>query len=454
MPKATTTMQHSRPHPIDEVPPLGMLFTFGLQHALVMYSGTVAVPLILAATLGLDMGQTITLINSGLMTAGIATIIQAVGIGKIGSRLPIVQGASFVTLAPMVMIGKMYGNSAIFGAIIGAGGCTLVLAPALGRLMRFIPPVATGCLLTVIGLTLIPVAGVWLGGGTPSDAAFGTSPNLVLGGVTMAVTLAVYAAGSGFISNISVLLGLIIGSIIALACGMGHFQAVHDAPWFALSMPMAFGVPTFHVVPVLIMTLTMLVILAETTGNCIAVGRITERPMDEETLIAAFRADGLSTMLGGLFNSFPYNAFTQNTGLIAMTNIRSRFVVAAAGVVLIVLGLFPKLGAVIAAMPAPVLGGCALVMFGMTAVGGIRELLHVRFEGTRNGMIAAVSMGLGMLPMSCPILLAHVSGMARLFLGNGVFLCVCSAVVLNLLIGEKIPTLEEELHPDTARQVP
>ncbi|MCW4590541.1 purine permease [Gluconacetobacter entanii] len=445
-------MQHSRPDPVDEVLPLGMLFTFGLQHALVMYSGTVAVPLIFAATLGMDMGQTITLINSGLMTSGIATIIQTVGIGKIGSRLPIVQGSSFVTLASMLMIGQAYGTSAIFGAIIGAGGCTLVLAPALGRLMRFFPPVAIGCLLTVIGLTLIPVAGMWLGGGTPSDAAFGSAPNLLLGGVTMAVTLAVYALGSGFVSNISVLLGLIVGSLVALACGMGHFQAVHDAPWFALSMPMAFGVPTFHLMPVVIMTLTMLVILAETTGNCIAVGRLVERPTNEETLIAAFRADGLSTMLGGVFNSFPFNAFTQNTGLIAMTDIRSRFVVAAAGVVLIVLGLFPKLGAVIAAMPAPVLGGCALVMFGMTAMGGIRELSHVRFDGTRNGMIAAVSMGLGMLPMACPTLFAHTSGMARLFLGNGVFLCVCSAVVLNLLIGEKIPTLEEELDPDSARQ--
>nr|WP_206057955.1 nucleobase:cation symporter-2 family protein [Novacetimonas pomaceti] len=446
-------MQHRKPDPVDEILPLGILFTFGLQHALVMYSGTVAVPLIFSVTLGLDMNQTITLINSGLMTSGIATIIQTVGIGRIGSRLPIVQGSSFVTLASMIMIGKSYGNSAIFGAIIGAGGCTLLLAPALGRLMRFFPPVATGCLLTVIGLTLIPVAGVWLGGGTPSDPGFGAPANLVLGGVTMAVTLAVYAGFSGFVSNISVLLGLVVGSIVAIACGMGHFQAVHDAPWFALSMPMAFGVPTFHVMPIIIMTLTMLVILAETTGNCIAVGRIIDRRVDEDTLIAAFRADGLSTMLGGIFNSFPYNAFTQNTGLIAMTDIKSRFVVAAAGVVLIVLGLFPKLGAVIAAMPAPVLGGCALVMFGMTAVGGIRELSHVRFAGTRNGMIAAVSMGLGMLPMSCPTLFAHTSGVTRLFLDNGVFLCVCSAVLLNLVIGERIPTLEEELDPDNAQQL-
>ncbi|WP_025439700.1 nucleobase:cation symporter-2 family protein [Komagataeibacter swingsii] len=429
-------------HPIDEMLPAGMLFAFGLQHALVMYAGTVAVPLVFAAAMRLSPAQTVLLINCGLMTSGIATIIQSIGIGKFGSRLPIVQGSSFAMLASMLLIGQIYGVRTVFGAVIGAGLAMVVLAPVMARCMRFFPPVVIGCLITIIGLTLVPVAGRWIGGGTPGAPGFGSIANLGLAFVTILITVGVQAWGRGFVANISVLVGLIAGSILAALFGMGHYGMVMDAPWFAISMPFAFGLPEFHVMPVVIMLLSMVIIVAETTGNCLAIGRVVDVPVTDVTIAGALRADGLSTMLGGLFNSFPYNAFTQNTGLIAITDIRSRFVVAAAGVVMIGLGLFPKLGALIAALPPPVLGGCGLVMFGMTTIGGIRELLHVRFEGTRNGLIAAVSIGLGVLPMACPDLFTHLNGLARLLLGNGVLLCILSGVLLNLIVGKNAPDVE------------
>nr|WP_256138081.1 nucleobase:cation symporter-2 family protein [Komagataeibacter swingsii] len=419
-----------------------MLFAFGLQHALVMYAGTVAVPLVFAAAMRLSPAQTVLLINCGLMTSGIATIIQSIGIGKFGSRLPIVQGSSFAMLASMLLIGQIYGVRTVFGAVIGAGLAMVVLAPVMARCMRFFPPVVIGCLITIIGLTLVPVAGRWIGGGTPGAPGFGSIANLGLAFVTILITVGVQAWGRGFVANISVLVGLIAGSILAALFGMGHYGMVMDAPWFAISMPFAFGLPEFHVMPVVIMLLSMVIIVAETTGNCLAIGRVVDVPVTDVTIAGALRADGLSTMLGGLFNSFPYNAFTQNTGLIAITDIRSRFVVAAAGVVMIGLGLFPKLGALIAALPPPVLGGCGLVMFGMTTIGGIRELLHVRFEGTRNGLIAAVSIGLGVLPMACPDLFTHLNGLARLLLGNGVLLCILSGVLLNLIVGKNAPDVE------------
>ncbi|NVN36254.1 permease [Komagataeibacter xylinus] len=422
--------------------PAGMLFAFGLQHALVMYAGTVAVPLVFAAAMRLSPAQTVLLINCGLMTSGIATIIQSIGIGKFGSRLPIVQGSSFAMLASMLLIGQIYGVRTVFGAVIGAGLAMVVLAPVMARCMRFFPPVVIGCLITIIGLTLVPVAGRWIGGGTPGAPGFGSIANLGLAFVTILITVGVQAWGRGFVANISVLVGLIAGSILAALFGMGHYGMVMDAPWFAISMPFAFGLPEFHVMPVVIMLLSMVIIVAETTGNCLAIGRVVDVPVTDVTIAGALRADGLSTMLGGLFNSFPYNAFTQNTGLIAITDIRSRFVVAAAGVVMIGLGLFPKLGALIAALPPPVLGGCGLVMFGMTTIGGIRELLHVRFEGTRNGLIAAVSIGLGVLPMACPDLFTHLNGLARLLLGNGVLLCILSGVLLNLIVGKNAPDVE------------
>lgn len=419
--------------------PVARLFAFGVQHALVMYSGTVAVPLVFAVAMHMSAAQTVLLINCGLMTSGIATIMQSVGFGQFGSRLPIVQGSSFAMMASMLLIGQIYGIRSVFGAVMGAGLAMVVLAPLMARLMRFFPQVIIGCLITIIGLTLIPVAGRWVGGGTPGAPDFGSPLNLFLAFVTILITVAVQAWGRGFIANISVLVGLVAGSIVAALCGMGHYAMVAQAPWFALSMPFAFGMPEFHVMPITIMLLSMIIIVAETTGNCLAIGRLVDVPVTDTTIAGALRADGLSTLLGGAFNSFPYNAFTQNTGLVAMTDIRSRFVVAAAGGIMIGLGLFPKLGALIAALPPPVLGGCGLVMFGMTTVGGVRELLHVRFEGTRNGLIAAVSLALGMLPTASPELFSHLGGLWRLLLGNGVLLCILSGVTLNLLVGERVP---------------
>ncbi|MGC5699566.1 purine permease [Pseudomonas sp. NFXW11] len=421
-------------HPVDEILPLRQLFTFGLQHVLVMYAGAVAVPLILGSALGLSAAQVVLLINANLLTSGLATLIQTLGFWRFGARLPMIQGCSFIALAPMIMIGKEFGLTEVFGAVIAAGAITIALAPVFSRLLRFFPPVVIGSLITIIGISLMPAAAIWLGGGNPAAENFGAPANLLLGLATVAVTLVIYAKFSGFIGNLSVLIGLLLGSLIAAAFGMTHFSQVGSAAWFELSPPMAFGRPQFSLMPTLVMTLAMLVIMAETTGNCLAIGKLTGKPATQRTLGDAFRADGLSTLLGGLCNSFPYNAFTQNTGLIALSNVRSRFVVAAAGAIMVLMGLFPKLGALIAAVPTPVLGGCAIVMFGMTTVAGIQELSRVTFEGTRNGIIVAVSVSVGVLPMSFPALFAHAGGALKLVLESGIFLGAITAIVLNLLL--------------------
>jgi len=180
------------------------------------------------------------------------------------------------------------------------------------------------------------------------------------------------------------------------------------------------------------MCVSMLIVMTETTGNCLAIGEITGRKIAPKTLTAAFRADGLATMLGGLFNSFPYNVYSQNTGLLSLSGVKSRFAVAAGGGMLVLLGFLPKLAAVIAGIPRPVLGGASIVMFGMTAMAGIEELARVRYKGTNNAVVAAVSIGLGMLPIAAPALFAHAPAEARLFLNSGIFLTAASAVLLNL----------------------
>jgi len=436
---------HPDVHPVDELLPTRQLATYGLQHVLVLYAGAVAVPLILGSALGLTQAQVVLLINANLLTSGIATLIQTLGFWKFGARLPLVQACSFIALAPMIMIGKEYGLQYVFGAIIAAGAVTVLLAPVISRLLRFFPPVVIGSLITIIGISLMPAAAIWLGGGNPDASDFGSAPNLLLGLVTIVITLFIYARFKGFVGNLAVLLGLVAGTAIAAAFGLTNFAQVHSAAWFEISPPFAFGLPKFGIAPTLIMTLAMMVIMAETTGNVLAIGNIVNRPSNQQTLGNAFRADGVSTMIGGVFNSFPYNAFTQNTGLIALSGIKSRYVVAASGVIMILMGLFPKLGALIASVPRPVLGGCAIVMFGMTTVAGIQELSRVKFEGTRNAIIVAVSVSIGVLPMSFPPLFAQANGTLRLVLESGIFLGAITAVVLNLLLnrGADEATAEE-----------
>jgi xanthine permease len=422
---------------IDEVESLPRMLCFGLQHVLVMYAGTVAVPLILGSALQLTPRQVIALISADLFTSGVATLLQTLGWWKFGARLPLIQGCSFVCVAPMILIGSHYGIPALYGAVISCGLFTLLVAPWFSRMLRFFPPVVIGSVITVIGLSLLPVAGSWLGGGDASAADFGSLGHLALGLATIALILAVQRFSRGMIANLSVLLGMMGGTAIAAFAGQAGFAQVSATPWFAMAHPLLFGPPKFVLLPALVMSLAMLVVMTETTGNCLAIGEITGRPISPATLTAAFRADGLSTVLGGIFNSFPYNVYSQNTGLLSLSKVKSRFAVAAGGGFLVLLGLLPKLAAVIAGIPRPVLGGASIVMFGMTTMAGIEELTRVHYQGTSNAIIVAVSVSMGVLPIASPQLFSHAPEEARLFLNSGIFLSAATAVLLNLFFSSR-----------------
>jgi xanthine permease len=422
---------------IDEMESAPRLIFFGLQHVLVMYAGTVAVPLILGAALRLTGTQIVALISADLFTSGLATLLQTIGWWKFGARLPLIQGCSFVCVAPMILIGTRYGIPTIYGSIMCCGLFMIVAGPFFSRMLRFFPPVVIGCVITVIGLTLLPVAGNWLGGGDSAAADFGSLRSLGLGFATIAVVLLIQRFAKGIWANLSVLLGLIAGTLMAAAMGQASFMQVGATPWFAFAHPLLFGRPKFALLPALILCFAMLVVMTETTGNCLAIGELSGRDIKPATLTAAFRADGLSTILGGLFNSFPYNAYAQNTGLLSLSKVRSRYCVAAAGAILVVLGLLPKMAAAIAGIPRPVLGGASLVMFGMTAMAGIEELARVRYRGTNNGLIVAISLCMGMLPIATPKLFAHAPDAAQLFLDSGIFLTAFTAVVLNIFFSGK-----------------
>ncbi|MFE5290923.1 nucleobase:cation symporter-2 family protein [Isoptericola sp. NPDC056618] len=434
--RSTATGNDRPTDPVDEILPARSMITLGLQHVLVIYAGVVAVPLVLSGALGLTSSQTVTLINANLLLGGLATLVQTLGFWRFGARLPLIQGASFIALSPMLLIGTEYGMTAVVGSCLVAGALAICLAPVFSRLLRYFPRVVIGCLITVVGISLMPAAAGWLGGGEGADD-FGAPRHLLVGLLTIVVTLVVYVRFKGLLSALAVLVGLLVGTVVAVAAGMSDFSGVGDAAWFGVSAPLAFGVPTFEPVPILVMTLAMVVIMAETTGNTLAIGRMVGREITPRRLGDAFRAEGLSTMASSLANGFPLNAFSQNTGLIAMTRVRSRYVVAVAGVILVALGLVPKLGAVIAAVPPAVLGGGAIVMFGMTTAAGIQELAQVRYQDTPNALIVAISISVGVLPMAMPELLADVQGPLRMVLESGIFLCAIVAVLMNALLNRR-----------------
>ncbi|MET9072326.1 nucleobase:cation symporter-2 family protein [Streptomyces sp. NPDC004232] len=427
-------------HPVDEIPPVRQLAAFGLQHVLAMYAGAVAVPLIVGGAMKLSPADLAYLITADLLVCGVATLIQCVGFWRFGVRLPIMQGCTFAAVSPMVLIGTTNGGlPAIYGAVIVAGLAIMLLAPVFGRLLRFFPPLVTGTVILIIGVSLLPVAGDWAAGGAGAKD-FGAPRNLALAAFVLAVVLGVQRFAPAFLARIAVLIGIAVGLAVAVPFGFTRFGAVTDADWVGISTPFHFGAPAFHVSAIVSMLVVALVSMTETTGDLIAVGELTGRKVEPRSLADGLRADGLSTVLGGVFNTFPYTAYAQNVGLVGMTRVRSRWVVAAAGGILVLLGLLPKLGAVVAAVPAPVLGGAGLVMFGTVAASGLRTLARVDFRGNDNLTVVAVSVAIGMLPVGVPTVYDGFPDWFRTVMNSGISAGCLSAIVLNLLFNHRTAT--------------
>jgi NCS2 family nucleobase:cation symporter-2 len=343
------------------------------------------------------------------------------------------QGCTFAAVSQMVLFGTSGGGlPAIYGSVIVAGLAILLLAPVFGRLLRFFPPLVTGTVILVIGVSLLPVAGNWAAGGAGSKD-FGEPRNLALAAFVLAVVLAVQRFAPPALGRVAVLIGIAVGLAVAVPFGFTDFGGVSDADWLGVSTPFHFGAPDFRASAIVSMLVVALVTMTETAGDLIAVGELTGRTATPRSLADGLRADGLSTVLGGVFNTFPYTAYAQNVGLVGLTRVRSRWVVAAAGGILVLLGLLPKLGAVVAAVPAPVLGGAGLVMFGTVAASGLRTLARVDFAGTQNLTVVAVSVAVGMLPVGVPTVYEKFPDWFQTVMNSGISAGCLSAIVLNLL---------------------
>ena len=431
--------QAARVHPVDRVLPPGQLAVYGFQHVLAFYAGAVIVPILLASAIGLEGPDLIYLINADLFTCGIASIIQSVGFWKVGVRLPLLQGVTFTAVAPMIAIGQAAGGGTnglreIYGAVIVAGIFSFFIAPYFSRLLRLFPPVVTGTVILVIGVALVPVGAQQAGGGNPAADDFGSPTNLALAGVTLLVIIAIYRFfRGGFMSTVAVLLGLVIGTVIAAVFGLVDWSGVGEAGWVGVTTPFHFGLPTFGIAAIVSMIVVMLITAVETTGDVFATGEIVEKPIRRDDIARAIRADGLATTLGGILNSFPYTCFAENVGLVRLTRVKSRWVVATAGAIMIALGLLPKVGASVAAIPSAVLGGAALVLFATVAVIGIQTLSRVDFHDERNVVIVAVSLGLALVPVGFPTFYHAVPADFQIIVGSGITMGSIAAIVLNLV---------------------
>jgi xanthine permease len=426
-------------HPVDQVLPIGQLLIYGLQHVLAMYAGAVAVPLIVGAALKLSQEQLIYLINADLFTCGIATLIQTLGLGKIpvGIKLPIIQGCTFAAVTPMILIGSHDGLTAIYGSIIVAGFITLIISPFFSRLIRFFPPLVTGTIITIIGLSLLPVAVGWIQGNNPASPDYGSVKSILLALVVLVLILCIYRFFTGFIGNIAILIGLVVGLLIAIPLGLTDFSGVGQAAWLGITTPFKYGLPTFNLSAIVSMTLVMLVTLSETTGDIIAVSEIVGKPIGQKELARGLRADSLSTIIGGILNAFPYTAFAQNVGLVGLTGVRSRFVVSSAGVILLVLGLFPKLAAIVASIPSPVLGGAGIALFGTVAASGIKTLTKVKYDGNYNVLIIAISLGIGLIPLGSSTFYSKFPDWLQIILNSGITAGSITVILLNLAFGTR-----------------
>ncbi|VUZ23127.1 Uric acid transporter UacT [uncultured Comamonas sp.] len=468
-------------HPVDEKLPWGRATALGLQHVLVMYAGAVAVPLIVGRALNLPPNQIAHLISADLFVCGIVTLIQSMGATQwFGIKLPVMMGVTFAAVAPMVSMAQATGGQAgaglIFGAVIGAGVLSIFIAPLMSRMLRFFPPVVTGTIIAVIGISLMRVGINWIFGnpagptapsipnpehikwlteaqamaGAPGShlppvpkgfAVVPSVPNpkyadltgVTISGVVLLTILFIARFGKGFLANISVLIGIIVGGVITAAMGLMTFEKVGKAAWFDVVLPMQIATPVFDPMLILTMTLIMIVVMIESTGMFLALSDMTGKPINQAELTRGLRTDGLGTLIGGIFNTFPYTSFSQNVGLVAVTGIKSRWVCVAGGVILVVLGVLPKMAALVESLPTVVLGGAGLVMFGMVAATGIRILSGVDFRDNRNNaMIVAVSIGVGMIPLVAPQFRQWMPHAIHPLIESGILLSSLCAVLLNV----------------------
>lgn len=417
---------------VEELPPLREAVPLGLQHVLAMFASNVTIPIIIAGVVGATTGQTAFLVQVALLVAGLTTMLQTFGVGPVGARLPIVQGTSFGFLVIAIPLAESYGLAAVFGGAIVGGAVQCLIGVTLRWLRWLFPPLVSGIVVLVIGIGLLPT-GVNLAAGGDGADDFGAPVNLALAGVVLLVTLVAHQYTRGFLSAAAVLIGLVVGYLVAIPLGRVDFTQIAEAAWFSFPRPLEFGL-SFPAAAVIGMAVMAIATSVETIGDLSAVTKGgAGREVTDRELSGGVLADGVGTSFASLFSALPNTSYSQNVGLVAFTGVMSRHVVSIGAGFLVLAGLFPKLAAVISAMPSAVLGGAAIVMFAMVAAAGIRLLADARLD-RRNMLIIALSVGLGQGMALVPEAIAAAPEQLRILLETGIVPAGLVAVVLNAVL--------------------
>lgn len=419
----------------------------GFQHVLAMYAGAVVVPLLVGPAIGMTPEQLVYLISIDLFCCGVASLLQVIGGKYFGIKLPILLGCAFQAVGPMIVIGKTNGITAIYGAIIVSGIIVVILSQFMDKIIKFFPPVVTGSVVTIIGASLIGAA---MGNitGPANTPGYASGTNLILATITFISIVIMNKFFKGYLKMISILLSLVLGTVVASFMGLVDYSGVAKASWFQMVEPFRFGMPTFHLSAILSMVLVGIVSMIESTGVFLALGDIVGKKVDGKDIKLGLRAEGLAQIIGGVFQAFPYTTYSQNVGLVALTGVKSRKTVFAACIIIMSLGLLPKVAAITTIIPNPVLGGAMIPMFGMVLAAGVRQLSQVDFSRVENMFIIASSISIGLGVSIAPDVIKVLPESIRLILGSGIVSGSMVAIILNLLFnglcGHEVKKVEKE----------
>jgi len=403
--------------------------TLAIQHLLAMYAGAILVPLIIGGAIGFNSTQMTYLVAIDIMMCGVATLLQVYSGKFIGIGLPVVLGCTFTAVSPIIAIGTNpeQGITDIYGSIIASGLIVVIIAGFFGKLVKFFPPVVTGSVVSIIGISLLPVALNNMAGGQGAED-FASGSNIALAFITLVIILIVYRFSTGFIRAISILVGLVAGTILGAFMGKVNFHPVAEADVFHMVQPFYFDVTA-----IITMTLVAMVSLVESSGVYFALSDICNKKLDSKDLARGYRSEGLASVIGGLFNAFPYTTFSQNVGLTRMSGVKDRKVIYITGGLLVALGFLPKIAALTTIIPTSVLGAAMLAMFGMVITQGMGMLVPVMNESAENAMIAAISVSLGVGVSVVPGIFDALPDKVSILTSNGIVCGSVTAIILNIL---------------------
>lgn len=400
-----------------------------LQHLLAMYAGAIIVPIIVGHALDFTAQETAYLVSVDIFMCGIATFLQVykgMGIG-----LPVVLGCTFTAVTPMIMVGSKHGIDVLYGSLFASGIIIVLISPFFSYLVKIFPPVVTGSVVTIIGITLMPVAMNNLAGGQ-GNKHYGAPINILLGLITLIIILVIHRLSSGFIRSIAILLGLVIGTIIASFFGLVNIGAVHESNWFELPKPFRFAGFKFEIGSILLFVIVGIVSLIESTGVYSALSEIINTKIERKDISKGYRAEGIAIVLGSIFNAFPYTAYSQNVGLVSLSGVKSNKVMYGMIALLLLCGSIPKLGAIATIIPTSVLGGAMIAMFGMVMAYGVKMLGAIDFTRQDNLLIIAVSVGIGLGITTVPEAFSKFGSDYEWLTQNGIVIGTFTAIILNL----------------------